>query len=135
MILVLNHHEPPMMALSPPSSPMSPRMSPTQLSPTDLPTQTYHTSILPRSIPTAALLDLAVGGAHYSGVESVNERRSSVRAHRSSSNANENGVGLGRRQSYIVAQPNVFHLSVVDDLKDVCDSHRRWLFFSWLLDV
>src|SRR5260370_34209259 len=108
------------MALSPPSSPIS---HPT--SPTNLPTQTYHIPILPRSIPTAGLLDSAVGGAHYSGVESVNERRRSVRGHSLSSNANENGAGavagLGRRRSCVVAEPNPFHLTVLDDLKDVGD--------------
>jgi len=106
------------MASSPPLSPRSPTMSHTQLSLTNLPTQTYHSSLLPRSIPTVALLDSAVGGAHYSGVESVNERRRSVRSHRHSSN--ENGAGLGRRRSSVVAQrPNMLHLSVVDDLKDM----------------
>ena len=126
------------MASSPPLSPISPsHLTP----PTNLPTQTYHTSILPHSIPTAALLDSAVGGAHYSGVESVNERRRSIRSHTLSLNANENGGGLGRRRSSVVAQPNTFHLTVVDDLKDVCDSHRRnWSVFIlkfswWWLDV
>jgi hypothetical protein len=107
------------MASSPPSSPISPLGSPT-----NLPTQTYHLSILPRSIPTTGMLDSAVGGAHYSGVESVNERRLSIRRHSQSLNANENGAGagLGRRRSCIVAEPNAFHLTVLDDLKDVCDS-------------
>jgi hypothetical protein len=68
------------------------------------------------------MLDSAVGGAHYSGVESVNERRRSVRRHSNSTNANENGAGLGRRRSCVVAEPNAFHLTVLDDLKDVCDS-------------
>jgi hypothetical protein len=129
-----SHHQPPTMALSPPSSPIS---HPT--SPTNFPTQTYHISILPRSIPTAGLLDSAVGGAHYSGVESVNERRRSVRGHSLSSNANENGAGagLGRRRSYVGAEPNAFHLTVLDDLKDVRDSRHRSnnLFFSSWLDV
>lgn len=67
------------------------------------------------------MLDSAVGGAHYSGVESVNERRRSIRRHSQSINSNENGAGagLGRRRS-IVAEPNAFHLTVLDDLKDVC---------------
>lgn len=96
-----------------PSSPTSP------LSP--LPTQTYHTSILPRSIPTAALLDSAVGGAHYSGVESVNERRRSVRGHTRISH--EGGVSLSRRRSSgMPSEPNPFHLTVLDDIKDVRDS-------------
>ena len=109
------------MALSPPSSPIS-----IPSSPTNLPTQTYHISILPRSIPTPALLDSAVGGAHYSGVESVNERRRSIRSSNPHHqlNADEIGTGLGRRRSTIVAEPNAFHLTVLDDLKDVRDSHR-----------
>jgi len=117
------------MALSPPSSPTS---HPT--SPTNLPTHTYHISILPRSIPTPALLDSAVGGAHYSGVESVNERRRSVRSSNTHAlNANEIGVSLGRRRSTIVAEPNPFHLTVVDDLKDMYEGvatkemlQKRW---------
>ena len=120
-----------MMASSPPSSPIS---HPT--SPTNLPTQTYHASILPRSIPTVALLDSAVGGAHYSGVESVNERRRSVRGHSHPLNANENGAALGRRRSSVAAEPNKFHLTVLDDLKDVCDSHwRNNLCFFFLMVV
>ena len=97
-----------------PSSPTSP------ISP--LPTQTYHNSILPRSIPTAALLDSAVGGAHYSGVESVNERRRSVRAHARTSH--EGGVSLSRRRSSgVPSEPNPYHLTVLDDIKDVRVSH------------
>ena len=88
------------------------------------PTLTYHTSILPRSIPTPALLDSPVSGAHYSGVESVTERRRSVRAH---SMSRDGGAGAGalppsspqRRQSALPAIPNPLHLAVVDDLKDV----------------
>jgi len=83
---------------------------------------TYHSSILPRSIPTPALLDSAVSGAHYSGVESVTERRRSVRAH----SISRDGGALspsspGRRQSALPAIPNPLHLAVVDDLKDVRD--------------
>jgi hypothetical protein len=109
------------MALSPPSSPIA---HPT--SPTNLPTQTYHISILPRSIPTPALLDSAVGGAHYSGVESVNERRRSIRSSNTHHqlNADEIGTGLGRRRSTVVAEQNAFHLTVLDDLKDVRGSYR-----------
>jgi len=106
---------------SPPSSPLS---SPTSLT-HDLPTQTYHTTLLPRSIPTASLLDTAVGGAHYSGVESVNaRRRHSVRSPTHALNVvNENGASLIRRRSSAGAVPevNAFHLTVLDDLKDVCD--------------
>jgi len=92
------------------------------------PSLTYHTSLLPRSIPTPGLLDSALGGAHYSsamGIESVNERRRSMRRHSQSSNdgATPNSPGL-RRQSVLPAVPNPLHLAVLDDLKDV-----RGLFF------
>ena len=88
------------------------------------PSLTYHTSLLPRSIPTPALLDSALGGAHYSsGVESVNERRRSMRRHSQSPNdgVTPNSPGL-RRQSVLPAIPNPLHLAVLDELKDV-----RWL--------
>lgn len=32
------------------------------------PTQTYHSSILPRSVPTPALVESVAGAAHYSGI-------------------------------------------------------------------
>jgi hypothetical protein len=96
---------------SPPSSPTSP--SP------HLPTHTYHTSLLPRSIPTPALIDSAVGGAHYSGVESVNERRRSVRGHAHTLN---DGASLSRRRSSVLpSEPNPFQLSILNDIKDVRD--------------
>ncbi|KAF8478963.1 hypothetical protein DFH94DRAFT_34561 [Russula ochroleuca] len=109
-----------------PSSPTSP------ISP--LPTQTYHTSILPRSIPTAALLDSAVGGAHYSGVESVNERRRSVRGHAHHTLHDGGGVSLARRRSSALpSMPNPYHLSVLDDIKDMYEGfatkemlQKRW---------
>ena len=90
------------------------------------PSLTYHTSLLPRSIPTPALLDSALGGAHYntSGVESVNERRLSM--HRHSHSANDTPNSPGRRQSVLPAIPNPLHLVVLDDLKDV---RRYFIFF------
>ena len=111
-----------------PSSPPSHRQShsfPPPLSPTsNQPSLTYHNSLLPRSIPTPALLDSALGGAHYSGasgVESVNERRRSMRRlSRTPSDAPPNSPGL-RRQSALPPVPNPFHLAVLDDLKDVRD--------------
>ncbi|KAI9455601.1 hypothetical protein BJY52DRAFT_1385811, partial [Lactarius psammicola] len=85
---------------------------------TNLPTQIYHSSLLPRSIPTPALLDSVAGGAHYSGVESVNERRRSlIRGH---SHATCNGQGLGhRRQSNIPGAASASHLAAMDDLKEM----------------
>jgi hypothetical protein len=51
--------------------------------------------------------------------------------HSPNMNANENG--LGRRRSTIVAEPNAFHLTVVDDLKDMYEGfatkemlQKRW---------
>lgn len=96
-----------------PTSPASP-----------LPTHTYHSSLLPRSIPTVALLDSVVGGAHYSGVESVNERRRSVRVSAQPQTLYDGGVSLHRRSSVLPPEPNPFHLSVLDDIKDVRDSWR-----------
>ncbi|KAF8964020.1 hypothetical protein BDZ97DRAFT_1817578 [Flammula alnicola] len=50
------------------------------------PTQTFHPSILPRSVPTPALVESVAGGAHYAGVKVdsdtiLKHRRSSVRHH------------------------------------------------------
>jgi len=112
--------------MSLPSSPTSHPHPPPQL-----PTHTYHTSLLPRSIPTAALLDSAVGAAHYSGVESVNERRRSVRiAGKASAN---DGASLARRRSSVLQEPNPSHLTVVDDIKDMYEGfatkemlQKRW---------
>ncbi|SJL00207.1 uncharacterized protein ARMOST_03519 [Armillaria ostoyae] len=46
------------------------------------PSQTFHSSILPHSIPTPALLESVAGAAHYSGVkvdpESLKHRRASM---------------------------------------------------------
>jgi len=100
------------------------------------PTLTYHSSILPRSIPTPGLLDSAVSGAHYSGVESVTERRRSVRAHSISRDGSGGALppsSPGRRQSALPAIPNPLHLAVVDDLKDMYEGfatkemlQKRW---------
>jgi hypothetical protein len=119
-----------------PSSPRSHRQSvivppPQPPSPTTThPSFTYHTSLLPRSIPTPALLDSALGGAHYSnGVESVNERRRSMRRHsRSPNGVTPNSPGQ-RRHSALPAIPNPFHLAVLDDLKDVRDLLAFFFFF------
>lgn len=49
------------------------------------PSQTYHPSILPRSVPTPALVESVAGGAHYSGIrvdpESLKHRHSSHSRH------------------------------------------------------
>jgi len=97
----------------------------------NVPTLTYHNSLLPRSIPTPAMLDSAVGGAHYSGVESVNERRRSMR--RNSRNYGATPGSNQRRQSVQPSIPNQLHLSVLDDLKDMYEGlatkemlQRRW---------
>lgn len=65
-----------------PGSPQSTRSGSTS----PLPTQTYHSSILPSSIPIPALVDSAAGGAHYAGVKvdggsAMRHRRSSSQQH------------------------------------------------------
>ncbi len=78
------------------------------------------------------MLDSAVGGAHYSGVESVTERRRSVRAHANAhrlSTVDEHGADLSRRRSSAIPEPNPFHLTVLDDIKDVCDTPLHSLLF------
>ena len=107
-----------------PSSSLHPLPHPPSPSHSNLPTQIYHSSLLPRSIPTPALLDSVAGGAHYSGVESVNERRwSLIRGH---SHAPCTGQGLShRRQSNLPGAATASHLAAMDDLKEV----RRYLPF------
>lgn len=66
-------------------SPEYPR-SPISGSTSPLPTQTYHSSILPSSIPMPALVESAAGGAHYAGIKvdggsSMKHRRSSSHHH------------------------------------------------------
>lgn len=101
---------------SSPSSTLHPLPQPP--SPTlNLPTQTYHSSLLPRSIPTPALLDSVAGGAHYSGVESLHLRRRSYRGQQSQVQRGE--PNSPRRQSIVPAGPNLLHLAIMDDLKDV----------------
>lgn len=48
------------------SSSSSPNHRPRSPSP---PSQTFHPSILPRSVPTPALVESVAGGAHYSGIK------------------------------------------------------------------
>ncbi|KAF8162977.1 hypothetical protein B0H34DRAFT_302165 [Crassisporium funariophilum] len=62
------------------SEPPNPPRSPSP------PSQTYHPSILPRSVPTPALLESVAGGAHYSGIRvdsdtALKHRRSSSQQH------------------------------------------------------
>ncbi len=38
-------------------------------SPSSRPSQTFHASILPRSMPTPALVESVAGGAHYAGIK------------------------------------------------------------------
>lgn len=113
-----------------PSTSVRPLPGSTPTSPTHsgLPTQTYHSSLLPRSIPMPAILDSVAGGAHYSGVESVNERRRSL--NRGHSHTSHNAHTLSpRRHSHLPAAASVSHLAAMDDLRDV----RR--YFSFRADV
>ena len=82
----------------------------------NLPTQTYHSSLLPRSIPMPALLDSVAGGAHYSGVESVNERRRSL--NRGHSHTSHTPLSP-RRHSHLPGAASTSHLAAMDDLRDV----------------
>jgi hypothetical protein len=68
------------------------------------------------------LLNSVAGGAHYSGVELVNEHRHSVRVSAHLQTLYEGGASLHRRSSVLPPEPNPFHLSVLDDIKDVRDS-------------
>jgi len=116
------------MATSP--MPSSPSSAPQPPSPTmtTYPSLTYHTSLLPRSIPTPGLLDSAVSGAHYSGVDSVNERRRLSIRRSQSLNCGGANYGATRRQSALPAIPNPYHLAIVDDIKDV----RACIIFFFL---
>ncbi|KAI9463376.1 hypothetical protein F5148DRAFT_982391 [Russula earlei] len=104
---------------------------PSPTSASHLPSLTYHTSLLPRSIPTPGLLDSAVSGAHYSGVESVNERRRSI-GHSLAPPSPTSGTSA-RRQSFAIPDPNPLHLGVLDDIKDMYEGYatkellqKRW---------
>ena len=114
--LTMNHS-----TLSPSSSLHSPT-HPTSPIHSNFPTQTYHSSLLPRSIPTPSLLDSVAGGAHYSGVESVNQRRRSLL--RSPSQVTQHTALVGNRRQSQNATPgtaSASHLAVMDDVKEV-----RW---------
>jgi len=115
-----------------PSSSVHPLPRPLSPSNPNFPTHTYHSSLLPRSIPTSALLDSVAGGAHYSGVESVNERRRSLnRGH--SLTAHALGSPRPRRQSNLPGAARASHLAAMDDLKEMYEGHstkemiqKRW---------
>ncbi|KAI0253954.1 hypothetical protein BJV78DRAFT_1190536 [Lactifluus subvellereus] len=107
--------------LTPPSPSSTLHPLPQPPSPTlNLPSHIYHSSLLPRSIPTPALLDSVAGGAHYSGVESLNQRRRSLRGQ---SQAQRGEPNSPRRQSIAPAGPNLLHLAVMDDLKDMYEGY------------
>jgi len=69
-----------------------------------LPTQTYHSPILPSSIPIPALVDSVAGGAHYAGVKV--DGGSAMRHRRSSSQQHHTEL-------------NHEHLRVLDDLTEL----------------
>ncbi|CAA7267652.1 unnamed protein product [Cyclocybe aegerita] len=61
------------------------------------PCQTFHPSILPRSVPTPALVESVAGGAHYAGVKVdsdavLRHRRSSSHRHHTELNADHQRV-------------------------------------------
>lgn len=100
---------------SPPSRKSSGSTSP-------LPTQTYHSPILPSSIPLPALFDSAAGGAHYTGVKI--DGSSDMRHRRSSSHHNPTEL-------------NHAHQRVLDDLTELYCSRPTLEIFerSWNRDA
>jgi len=87
------------------------------------PTITYHPSLFPANIPTPALLESAVGGAHYSGVKIERDTR---KLRRDSS---------GKRTSHL--QVNGDHQRVLHDLKELycCRPTREILERRWRPDA
>lgn len=68
------------------------------------PSQTYHPSILPHSVPTPALVESVAGGAHYAGVKVDSD---SILKHRRSSTS----------QSHTVLKHD--HQRILDDLTEL----------------
>jgi hypothetical protein len=108
----------------PGGAPLSSSSSPTH---SGLPTQTYHSTLLPRSIPMPALLDSVAAGAHYSGVESVNERRRSLnRGHSHTAHTLS-----PRRHSHLPAAASTSHLAAMDDIREVRGYHSFGRWCAW----
>lgn len=85
--------------------------SPTQPRSPSPPSQTFHSSgILPKSMPTPALVESVAGGAHYSGTRVDPE---SLMKHRPSS-----GGDLDRRTSDHT-EVNADHHRIMEDLKEL----------------
>ncbi|KAI0262905.1 hypothetical protein BC834DRAFT_828139 [Gloeopeniophorella convolvens] len=113
------------MSPTPTSATHPPPRAPSPSSP--LPTHTYHaSSLLPRSIPTPALLDSVAGGAHYSGVDFANGRRRSLRAHTlsmhgapSPGHRGEFGVAARRQSTVPPLVPSALHRVAMGELKEL----------------
>lgn len=101
---------------------MSSEASPPPRSPSP-PSQTFHPSILPHSVPTPALVESVAGGAHYSGVKVDSDTQ--LKHHRTNS----------CHQS--PAELNIDHRRVLDDLKELfcCRPTREIFDRSWNRDA
>jgi len=86
------------------------------------PTQTFHSTILPRSVPTPALVESVAGGAHYSGANMEPDQN-----HRHSSHEH--------RQSHTEVKTD--HQGVLNDLKELycCRPTREIFDRSWRRDA
>ncbi|EDR10915.1 uncharacterized protein LACBIDRAFT_315907 [Laccaria bicolor S238N-H82] len=101
---------------------MSTEASPPPRSPSP-PSQTFHPSILPHSVPTPALVESVAGAAHYSGVRVDSDTQ--LKHHRTNS----------CHQS--PAELNIDHRHVLDDLKELfcCRPTREIFDRSWNRDA
>jgi hypothetical protein len=85
-----------------------------------------------------ALLDSVAGGAHYSGVESVNERRRSLNRGPSHNNAPLSPLSPRRhssRQSNLPGAAVAAHLATMDDLREVRRRHFHLFFADGALNI
>ena len=88
------------------------------------PSQTFHPSILPRSVPTPALVESVASGAHYSGARHVD---SDTKRQRSSSDRRSSG--------HLDVEEH--HRKVLEDLKELycCRPTAEILKRSWHPDA
>ncbi|KIY61834.1 hypothetical protein CYLTODRAFT_362318 [Cylindrobasidium torrendii FP15055 ss-10] len=90
------------------------------------PTQTFHPHILPRSVPTPALVESAASGAHYAGIKvDGSQHRANNHEHQRRSSAH-NDVELAAD-----------HGRVLDDLKEIFSCRATVEIFerSWHKDA
>ena len=101
---------------------LSSEASPPPRSPSP-PSQTFHPSILPHSVPTPALVESVAGGAHYSGVRVNSDTQ--LKHHRTNSCHKS------------PAELNTNHRQVLEDLKELfcCRPTREIFDRSWNRDA